>query len=683
MKKRSQWIYILSVLLCLTMLFASCNKVPDDTDTDTDANTVITTQETTEETTELTETEPAIPEDEKVDYASKISGWIKYLQKREDKTELKTSLEHLFNMNQDDQTRRVSTTSNYMIVADTYREEYYDINGNEQAIIRRSYTVYNLNTGYDISFADYGYDTGVTPNADRYYRISELNSNSGILVVTCYTVDNNPVLMPDGTYATPTERVHVPTYTYYDANLDVIASGLEETLEVNTEMHSGYLTIEMDGKYHIYRKGVKFYEYDVTRGVIIPDISFSFGEYNYIYTMSGSNLESVLVIDSDYRAVIEYKVSSVYDDMTWYMLGNGNILIQGLTNMNEDRAEYDIELGKKDTKVNVDHVLIDVKNGTATEVELGYVIDRMVNNLSNDNFELKEEFATFQYAEVYKTGDKGTYIWSETNKIISVILDDALAIKQELESVVKDQSYFAGINEDGKLLFASNPVSAEESFTYYCENCGFLDASKVWDNGRYCWYCDYSVTKISLGFDTDIYYADPKDNTVGLYIDMASDEYVKVDGGFIYKGKLYNNDCQEIYDLEDVDRYYTIKNGVVYVFTRKAPTESADTYEENQISSYISFSECSIVDGKAVLIGNWQYDPDRDSFKKVESFTFIYRGADSAESHPCVEIYNASGDFVKLCSSVYIMRITDKCCVISFTMNAETEWPHYEYYIIK
>ena len=50
MKKRSQWIYILSVLLCLTILFASCDKDPADTDTET--QTEITTQETQEKTTE-------------------------------------------------------------------------------------------------------------------------------------------------------------------------------------------------------------------------------------------------------------------------------------------------------------------------------------------------------------------------------------------------------------------------------------------------------------------------------------------------------------------------------------------------------------------------------------------------------------------------------------------------------
>ena len=640
MKKRSQWIYILSVLLCLTMLFASCNKDPDDTDTNTDTDTVITTEETTEEVTELTETEPAIPEDEKVDYASKIAGWIKYFKKAEDKTELKSSLERLFNVNYDDESRRVSTTSNYIIVTDTSRQEYYDINGYEQMIVRRSYTVYNMNTGEEISFADDRYDTGVAPNADKYYIISELNGDSGILTVKCYTLDNTPVQMPDGTSAPPAERVHVPTYSYYDANLDVIASDLEEAVNIdNCYMHSGYFTVEMDGKYHIYEDGVKFYEYEVTRGVIIPDVSFSLGENKYICTINGSQLESVLVMNSDYRAVIEYHVSSVYDDVEWYVLGNGNILIQGLTDMDDDRAEYDIELGQRGTKINVDHVLIDVKSATVTEIELGYVIDRMVNNLSyNESFELKEEFATFQYAEIYKTGDKGTYIWSETNKIISVVLDDDLTIKQELESVVKDQSYFKGFNEDGKLLFDAN---------------------------------------------SDVYYADPENNTVGLYVDTAASEYTKVNGGFIYKGKLYNNDCQEIYDLVDVDRYYKVKNGVVYVYTKKAPTQSADSYEQDQISSSVSFAECAIVDGKAVLIGNWQYDPNNDIFSKMESFTFIYRGSDSADGYLCVEIYNASGELVKTCSSVRSLRATDDCRVLVLTVDADTEWSHYEYCIIK
>ena len=686
MKKRSQWIYILSVLMCLTMLFASCTNVPADTDTDTGSDTVISEQATTEEITEPAQTEPEIPEDEKVDYASKIAGWIKYFQKIDDKTELKSSIEHLFNMNQDDESRYVTTTSNYIVVTDTYREDYYDMNGYDQARVRRSYTVYSMNSGAQISFTDYQYDTGVNPNADKYYRISELNSSSGILAVTCYTATYTYPEMPDGSVGMP-ERVHVPTYTYYDANLDVIASDLEQPLSTtDAYMHDGYFTFEMDGKYHVFAKGIKFYEYDVTRGVIIPEVSASFEGYSYIYTMNGSYISKIMVVDSDYRTVIEYDVSSVYTDASWYLLGNGNILIQGLTDMDDDRAQYDIELGNKGTKVNVDHVLINVKEATVTEIELGYVIDKLVNNLSdNAGFELKEEFASFQYAEIYKTGDKGTYIWSEANKIIPVVLDDALAIKQELELVVKDQTGFAGINEDGKLLFYADTFGGSDVYSYYCSYCDrTLSENEVWEYyGTCCRYCDSTVQMTYIGNDADIYYADPENNTVGLYIDTADGAYTKVNGGFIYNGKLYNNDCQEIYDLVDVDRYYGVKNGVVYIYTKKVPADPADSYDKDQISPYVSFTECSIVDGKAVLVGDWYYNPNKDSFTKKESFTFIYRGADSENAYPCVEVYNASGEFIKLCSSVSFIRTNENCSVVRFTVNAETDWPHYEYYIIK
>ena len=101
MKKHSQLVMILSALLCLAMLFASCTPAPDEDETvgetGTETETVTDTEPETEEEVTM-EPEPT-PDNLAVDYAAIISQWQEYIQFGSTESadeELKTKIDELF-----------------------------------------------------------------------------------------------------------------------------------------------------------------------------------------------------------------------------------------------------------------------------------------------------------------------------------------------------------------------------------------------------------------------------------------------------------------------------------------------------------------------------------------------------------------------------------------------------------
>ena len=80
MKKRTQLIMILSALLSLAMLFASCSSDPVNETEETSAQTEMTSEETTEaETEEPTEAPEPTPPDMVVNYGPIIDKWTQYI----------------------------------------------------------------------------------------------------------------------------------------------------------------------------------------------------------------------------------------------------------------------------------------------------------------------------------------------------------------------------------------------------------------------------------------------------------------------------------------------------------------------------------------------------------------------------------------------------------------------------
>ena len=125
MKKRSMWIVFLAALLCLTMLFVSCES-KDNTD-DKETKDPIDTSDTDD--TNPTEPDEKTPEPEKVDYAALIKKWTNYIayQTPEQDDEMPTDLKNFYNS---DTTEWFDAYGDLCLILDTqYDNSNFDSSG--------------------------------------------------------------------------------------------------------------------------------------------------------------------------------------------------------------------------------------------------------------------------------------------------------------------------------------------------------------------------------------------------------------------------------------------------------------------------------------------------------------------------------------------------------------------------
>ncbi len=656
MKKRSQWIYILSLLLCFTLLFASCNQMTEDTDTEEDPE-----KKTEQSETQTPETEPEPIEDEEIDWGEKISAWNEYLEFREPEKEGMDEFEPLFDtlVNSSDATKRVEDTPHFYVLLTRQETEF-----GGRLSVNQYYNVYSKSSGKELAtLNDSRYDPTEAGHGEVFYYVEELDSDSGILCVIKYTYHEE-----DGVYN--------ETYSYYDASLNTIKANLTEPLD-QLQSQAGYTAFDMDGKCVVYKDGEKFYECDKSYGVVFPEISETYGDYKYIYAESQSKIALVQIIGKDYNIIAQHTVSGAYDSVNTRVLSDGSVLVTGSIKVSDNETEYDfIDLGQK---YKVDHILISAKDASVKKLNTGYYIAAMATNADSESIIcLKDKYAAYQYAEVYKIDAETKRLSSE---ISFVILDEELNIKHELPAIVKNQTGLLGINRHGDIIVAAKDIAGKPD-RYHCDSCGVdLTANEVMYEYRpVCITCYNYVTPYPAMLS---YIAHRDSGTVELYIDISGADHIPLSGGYIHKGKLYNSDNEVIFDLEKDEKPYTLlQNGILCIGGERFEKPSGD-HHANEIKPDRYLQICRIIDGKAEFSREIEIDGNNYTTQGVGGFLLVYSYDDMYGSNGTAMLIDAEGNVLITANNIGIQERADGYIVLT-SDHTDVGGEYYQrYYIIK
>lgn len=122
--------------------------------------------------------------------------------------------------------------------------------------------------------------------------------------------------------------------------------------------------------------------------IMRPEFDIVVGNYGYVYDLM---LDTVYVYDLDkwISCVMSYEFPSYNENDDWFVLNNGNILVQAYVELAADSVNFDVLAGGD--KYDIVYTLIDVKNKQIRNVEFGYYIQRAYSLKGSDTFTGKAE----------------------------------------------------------------------------------------------------------------------------------------------------------------------------------------------------------------------------------------------------------------------------------------------------
>ena len=488
MKKHSQLVMILSALLCLAMLFASCTPAPDEDETvgetGTETETVTDTEPETEEEVTM-EPEPT-PDNLAVDYAAIISQWQEYIQFGSTESadeELKTKIDELFYYDVNDD--YIERSEDLILVRKDSSTEK-QVSGEEVNDISVEYRVYNRATGQQIlkRVTEYrNYITRPSGDANKYenagieYAVVDILGYYGVVVVSATeyipAVQDDP--NTDADESKDWERK--TTYSYYDQDGNLLVKDLETNGHTEVYSDNAYCKILRIGNQYFTSSNnriVSALGENVKVEFDFPHIDREYKGYKYeygeeIYDQFAEEWATLLkVLDTKtHQVTVTYPVfTSQYDDWDYYVLGNGNILFAGVYLFDQDSADgtycdpYDFRDPynpiRPERAYKIFYRLIDAKTGEVTDVmptctigeqSYGFVVEKLISNYYGGDYGITLKNEDHQYAEIRLIKD-GVLSTERT----AVILDSQFQVVKVLDEFVRNQFSMYGVLDSGDLL---------------------------------------------------------------------------------------------------------------------------------------------------------------------------------------------------------------------------------------
>lgn len=518
---------ILSALLSLAMLFASCSSGTDTEEEATKADTGVSEEtdevnetesgtETETETEQATEAPEPIPQDEVIDYAAIISKWKEYLDFAPPAAADRLSATELFKTGVNDQTafggNKVTTTATVYgklalcsIVTEGYTTDF--TTGVPKATRYVQQKIYNMETGQIImNLSISGYFVENSATADSYtvtFPQDYANANYLGIAKIVYAdydmnkLDENGLPAPGYNY----------TYRYIDASGETLYEGKEDVVCEVVSSQGNVSIVDFDGKLYACTDGEIFYTF--AEGENLRQIVYLPYEYkgNRYYVDN----DRVQIADENYNLVANAEISSTIDLTQATLLGNGNVLLIGEIAA-EENADFE--------NVQVYTAIVDATTGELREIDTDFAITNIITDFdAKDGITLKE--GNYAYAEIKRFADGKL-----SSDVESVILDESLSIVATLPDIVKNQTSIVRVLGNGDLLVRG--TGANDTLYYSID----LDAIA---------------------------------NAASLYANYEDVQFIK--NGFIADGTVYSCDMSELADLyEDYNSYTVTEYGTVVLY---------------------------------------------------------------------------------------------------------------------
>lgn len=168
------------------------------------------------------------------------------------------------------------------------------------------------------------------------------------------------------------------TTNIYDENGTKIATADKDADPV--QLNNKYM--EFDGKVYIYEDDKFTFAFDAGLGDI-PDFDYLTKDYAYEF---GSY--EFFVYDRNFTIVAGYEAPSNADNSDFFVLNNGNVLIQNEILLPDDATDYQIFVDGE--KYNLESFIFDVKTGAKTAVALDFIVEYVINEYVYSGYDYEE-----------------------------------------------------------------------------------------------------------------------------------------------------------------------------------------------------------------------------------------------------------------------------------------------------
>ncbi len=338
----------------------------------------------------------------------------------------------------------------------------------------------------------------------------------------------------------------------------------------------------------------------------------------YLVLVPGIDIQ---VTDAENNPLVSY-TGECYGISGYAVLSNGNIYICEYELLNKDATEYDVKSGED--KLNINHKIINVTNGSVTTLDLAYKTGKLFNNVTP----MIKTYLNLTTMEVTDANDlssallnsvsvKAGYILAEIQKYENgllnsettyAVLDENLAIVAELPKIVANQFAYPGYMDKDTMIVSTRTVNNKN--IYYAIELASGKASLLPElrtlsriepvNNGYVWYTNNSCKlydkdwKLMRDFET-----------------AYSSESYHEDMFRIINGDLY---CRYYYDGSNsgAPEYYTVMK---YAITKSEGSNYSMTSYE--IASNVKFY------GETALLVFEDYEGDQ-LFRTLNSSDVLF-----------------------------------------------------------
>ena len=312
----------------------------------------------------------------------------------------------------------------------------------------------------------------------------------------------------------------------------------------------------------------------------------------YMYLVQSMTLT---VIGENEKVLVDYK-TECYGISGYAVLSNGNVFVCEFELLNRDATEYDILSGED--KLNVHNKIINVADGSVTELELGFKASKLFNNTTKDintfiNYGTLGMTNSTDETLLASAKVKDGYILAEIQKYKDgtldlattwAVLDENLSIVKELPAIVADQ------------------------FTYP----SFMDANTMIVSAR------------TVGNKLVYYGAHIKTGEISLLPTLNQLDDVQIlNNGYFWGKKVYDRNWKEIRDFNET---YTSDSHPVYTNFKVI---NGDLYYYNYYSS-VSTTPTTFdiyrltIEAVENVYTEWHFDEETQTESKKEIVTITY-----------------------------------------------------------
>lgn len=509
MKKYSKLLLILSALLCVVMLFASCDDEPDDKGGDSA-------------------------------YKQMVDEWLTYINY--DSTDATVSASELLKIddrvvvNQMFNDYILATCEHKYTVGNPIPKENPD-NPNEkqtyEATVDLTYNLYNLKIGATPIFTKTvpGFTTvvDVASNADCFDRIATVKEpKTAYVEYDIIFIDNFETGEFSGIFCvettsyvpgTPTDEDPDPeavrdkaTYTIYHENGTVLMDNIKEedfvlpVCKTNKAYDDGstetiFNEVIVGNEKLILKDGDIVVRLNANDNRAIPETTVEYNGYHYTkYTEqlpTGYYSHKIQVLDSNYNMVWEKDLGMSMSDSTWEVLSNGDVWVQSAELVTEEGADYDVNVSMM--KMKFAHQIISLADASVKDVEMNFVVNNFASKATKQTFNILGDYNIVSANNITENKTMGSdATW--------YVLDNNLAVVKEL----------------------TNPVIAPATaLPIFLENNVFVMGDA---NGAF------------FKFDNSA-------NAPVPFINVNDNDVMSLENGYVINGIIYNEKLDQLIDL--------------------------------------------------------------------------------------------------------------------------------------